>query len=99
MRGDVFASIAMVSLLFNLFFLIGVVMYNSTNNLDEAAYNSAYANLCDKNYSSNLAERQEEAGNSKQAKDVFNAYCRTGEFTEYFDEAVNSYLTDKGHYE
>lgn len=99
MKGDVFASIAIVSLLLNLFFLVAVVMFNSTNNLDEEAYRAAYANLCDKNYEDNLADREVDAEDTQQAADLFNAYCRTGEFTEYFDEAVSNYLTDQGHYE
>ena len=96
-KSDMFAAVAMVSLMLNLFLVVGIVLFFSTNRLDRPAYRAAYANLCGENYNANLRNQPGYDQSPAEAKAVFNAYCRTGDFVDYFDEAVNNYLVDKGY--
>ena len=80
LRSNIFISLALTSILFNLFFFVGIVLFNSTNNLDESLYTAAVGNLCDENYAENLEERMEDSVNPEYEKAIFEVKCQTGEF-------------------
>ncbi len=93
-RADVLGSVAMVSILMNVFFFSGVVLFNATNELDVSLYEAAEKNLCVDNYQENLSEELQAAQDQDEARANFEVECQTGEFTRYFENAVELYLND-----
>lgn len=95
LRTDVLVSIALTSVLLNVFFFSGVYLFQKTNNLDEWMYRVSYNNLCTENYTENLVERMEESTAPEVAKVRFEALCNTGDFERYFDSIFEAYLADQ----
>jgi hypothetical protein len=93
-RSDVIGSVAMVSILLNVFFFSGVVLFNATNELDVSLYEAAEKNLCVDNYQENLIEEINKSEDPQEARTSFEVECQTGEFTRYFENAVELYLND-----
>ena len=93
-RSDVMNSVALVSVLVNVFFFSGVVLFNATNQLDVSMYEAAVNNLCTDNYTENLAREVDESKNPSEAKANFEVVCRSGEFTRYYENAVEAYLNN-----
>ncbi len=92
---DVLMSVAITSLMLNIFFFSGVVLFNGTNTIDESAFRASYSNLCDKNYVENLKERMEDAKSPELAKIQFEVDCLEGDFGRYYQNAVEAYYTDR----
>ena len=90
-RSDVIGSVALVSVLLNVFFAAGVVLFNATNELDVSVYEASVANLCNDNYASNLMDEMETADDPAVAKANFEIVCRSGEFTRYYQNAVEAF--------
>ena len=93
-RADVMGSVALVSVLINVFFFSGVVLFNSTNQLDVSLYEAAERNLCLDNYEENLMDEMEESEDPALARANLEIECQSGEFTRYFENAVELYLDD-----
>jgi hypothetical protein len=90
-KSDVIGSVALVSVLLNVFFFSGVVLFNATNELDVSVYEASVRNLCNDNYDSNLQDEMERASDPARAKANFEIVCRSGEFSRYFENAVEAY--------
>lgn len=95
MQSDMLAAVAMVSILANVFFIIGVGLFITTNKLDKSAYSLAFQNLCIENYEENAKVAAEDAANPDLALIYFDMLCGGGEFDKYHEEAVQKYLKDK----
>ncbi len=93
-RSDVMGAVAMASVLINVFFFSGIVLFNATNQLDVSLYEASKENLCMTNYDDNLADEMNGADNVAQARANFEITCQSGEFTRYFENAVELYLND-----
>jgi len=91
-KSDVIGSVVLVSVLINVFFFTGVVLFSATNQLDASLYNAAVTNLCSSNYADNLSVELDEAKNPDAAKAKFEIMCRSGEFSRYYENAVEAYL-------
>lgn len=96
MQSDMLVSVAIVSVCINIFFFVGVGIYTTTNKLDESAYSVAYSNLCIENYKEN-AKRAVESNpeNPDIALLYFEVACKEGEFSPYYEDAVEAYISDK----
>jgi heme/copper-type cytochrome/quinol oxidase subunit 2 len=97
-KHNVFVSLIVTSVLFNLFFIIGLVTYNSTNTLDEQIYAHAYEQFCqdDTNGNNKVAyiEKYENFNGTKEAAASYDIQCQSGEFWPYHAEAFSEYLQD-----
>lgn len=93
-KSDVFASLALVSILFNVFFFTGVIMFTSTNSIDLSLHRAATTNLCEKNYEANLQKEMNKSTDPALAKTLFEITCQDGDFYRYYDNAVQAYLSD-----
>lgn len=90
---------AITSVLINMFFLIAVITYNTTNKFDESIYKKAVAEFCDQDY-----ENVSSADTGVFVDDVpilpsesYAIECRTAEFEPYYNQAVEDYLKDLGY--
>ncbi len=92
MKVDIVSSVALVSVLINLFFFSGVILFNSTNRLDESLYNASVVNLCHDNYQDNLTNFMNESTNKAAAKANFEIQCRSGDFGRFYNNAVDAFL-------
>ena len=95
LRTDVLVSVALASLLFNVFFFVGVLVFSSTNQLDRNMYDIAFSNLCDKNYTENLNELMEQSDVPELTKLKFEAQCFQGDFVRYYQNALEAYISDQ----
>ena len=91
-KSDVMGSVALVSVLLNVFFMAGVVLFSATNELDASVYEAAVSNLCDHNYNDNLMREMDEASDPTRARVNFEIVCRSGSFTRYYENAVEAYV-------
>ena len=90
-RSDILGSVALVSVLLNIFFFSGVVLFNATSELDTSLYEASVANLCNENYETNLQREMDNADNEAEAKMNFEIVCRSGEFSRYYQNAVEAF--------
>lgn len=93
-KSDVFAAMALVSIMFNVFFFSGILLFNSTNKLDLAMHNASIDNLCVDHYEENLVEQMELSSDPALAKSLFEIRCQSGDFERYYDNAVQAFLSD-----
>lgn len=91
-KFDTMSSLAMVSIMINIFFFSGIVLFNATTRLDVSLYNTAFERLCERNYTENLQNEIDSADDPETAKAVFEVECRSGGFKQYYDNAVEAYL-------
>lgn len=94
-QSDMLVAVAITSLCINVFFLAGLVLFASSNRLDEGVYNVAVDNLCNKHYEQNMNRRAELKDDAKTAMLKFDIICNKGEFSKYYENAVEAYLNDK----
>lgn len=94
MKSDFFASLALVSILFNVFFFTGVVLFRSTNQLDMSLHTAAFDNLCNKNYTENLQEELKASNDPRLTQTLFEIRCQEGDFKRYYENAVQAYIND-----
>ena len=93
-KRDMWVSVAAVSILLNLFFVVGAVLFATTSSLDSAVYRAGYNNLCDKNYAENLNDRMNDEKDEAKALRDFEVLCLRGDFEPYYLNAVEAYLSD-----
>jgi hypothetical protein len=93
-KGDVMGSLAMASILLNVFFLSGILLFAATNQLDASLYNASVKNLCVDNYEQNLSKQLSENQDKdpETTKAMFEVVCVKGEFETYYKNAVDAYL-------
>lgn len=96
MQRDIMASLFIASLLLNVFFLSGVLLFNGTNKLDESVYSTAYSNLCENNYSDNLTDAIDNSKQPITAAMQHEIRCNKGGFEAYYQNAVEAYARDNG---
>ena len=80
MHQDIVVSVAMVSIMINVFFFSGVLLFASTNRIDLEVFDAAKENLCSNNYDQNLGEVLNEANDKVATKALFEVKCQSGEF-------------------
>jgi hypothetical protein len=88
-KSDVFTSIAIVSVLLNLLFLIGVFVLTNTNTYNTGLFNSVRSHYC-KNIDG-LVSRAEELGDSSEALKEWRVNCVSKEFAPFYQEAVKKF--------
>lgn len=93
-KADIFAAMALTSILTNLFFISGLTVYRATSDLDLSLYQAADARLCDDNYAENLVHEMERSSDPSLTKTKMEIICRQGDFVRYYDNAVQAYLND-----
>ncbi len=93
-KKDMLAAIAIVSLMVNVFFFSGVVLFSATNELDISLYEAAEKNLCVDNYEQNLLDEIDAADEPAAARANLEIACKSGDFERYFENAVQLYLND-----
>lgn len=87
---NMLVAVALTSLLINMFFLIGVIIYASTDRLDKALYNNAYTRYC-------LDDDVIVFEEGSLEKSEYEVGCRTGDFGPYYNSALQDYLRDLGY--
>ena len=86
---DIFASIAIASILINVFFLVSVFVLSSRSTYDTSVYNSVKTRYC-KNIDG-VSKRAEAIGNQKDAVDEWKVNCLNDDFKPFFNEAVEKF--------
>lgn len=94
LRTDVLVSVAATSILINVFFIAGLLTFTGTNAIDQEVYDLASKNLCDKHYQENLSEYMEASDVPELTKLKFEALCKTGDFSQYHQNALEAYISD-----
>lgn len=95
---NVLIAVAITSVLLNMFFLIGLVVYSSTNKFDSALLVESTKRYCD-NYTTNMNMVEYFSTPNGIAPDeaAHSITCKQGEFFPYYSNAVNDYLRDLGY--
>lgn len=88
-REDIVKSLAITSILLNIFFLTGIIVLSSTNIFNRGLYNYAQENYC-KNIDA-VVDRAEELGSEKAAIDEWQISCAGKDFKPFLEEAVDKY--------
>ena len=94
MNQDIIVSVAMVSIMINIFFFSGILLFTSTSRLDASLYEASRDNLCVENYVSNLERELEASSDPATTQALFEVMCQSGEFERYYSNAVEAYLDD-----
>lgn len=96
LQNDAIASVFIASLLLNVFFLSGVLLFASTNKLDKSVYDAAFNNLCEENYTDNLADTVEDTSDTPGlARMEHEIRCQRGDFEPYYQNAIEAYARDQ----
>ncbi len=88
-ESDIFASIAIASILLNVFFLISVFVLSNRSTYDTSLYSSVKSRYC-KNING-VIDRAESIGNEKDAVDEWKVNCLSKDFKPFFNEAVEKF--------
>lgn len=93
---DLIGSIAVVSVCMNIFFLVAIGIYVTTNSLDKAVYEQSQLQYCIENYEENLVDfMKNNDANPELARLYFEVECNQGDYSDYQDKAVQQYIEDK----
>ena len=93
-KSDIFAAMALTSVLTNLFFISGLTVFRATSDIDLSLYQTADERLCNDNYAENLVHEMEQSTDPALTKTKMEIICRQGDFVRYYDNAVQAYLND-----
>ncbi len=96
-KQNTLVAVIAASLLINLFFFTGLVIYNSTTQIDISLLNETRAQVCGEDYEDHLAELSAETGDPDAAKIALETTCVKGDFAPYYQGAVNEYKSDLGY--
>lgn len=88
-NSDVFTSIAIVSLLLNVLFLVSLFVLTSTDTFNKDLYSGVKNKYCSN--IQGIRERAEELGSEDKAVREWQVDCVSKEFKPYFDEAVKKF--------
>ena len=95
-KENTLVAVVIASFLVNLFFFTGLIIYNSTTQIDYGVYSTTKDRFCNDNYADYLAGLQENSENYMVDRAALNVECVKGDFAPYFDEAVKEYKSDLG---
>lgn len=92
-KSDLFTSIAIASILFNILALVGLFVLTNTETYDRSVYESVRSKYC-KNIDG-VVKRAKELNNSKKALTEWKVTCLSEEFSPYYKEAIEKFETSK----
>lgn len=88
-HGDLFTSIAVVSILLNILFLVSFLVLTSSDTFDKRFFQSAQNRYC--NNISGLEQRAQELGDDKKALQEWEVDCIGKDFKPFYKEALDKY--------
>lgn len=88
-QSDVFKSVAIASVLLNILFLVSIFVLTSTSTFDRSVYKAARNQYC-KNVDG-LRSRAKELGSEKAALLEIQIDCASGNFTPFYNEAIEKF--------
>lgn len=86
---DIFKSIAITSILFNVLFLAVFLVVTNTSSFDRNIYSAVRSEYC-KNIDA-VKKRAEKLGDEKAALVEWHVTCISDEFAKYHEEAVTKF--------
>jgi len=97
-KENTLLAVAITSVLINLFFIIGVITFSSTSKFDKNIYVEGMMRYCD-DYDEVKEEGVSAIVNGQEVPQevIYDITCKSGEFSVYYDEAVEDYLRDLGY--
>lgn len=87
--SDVFRSVAIVSIAFNILFLASIFVLTSTDTFDRRFYNAARDQYCQN--VDGVRERASELSSEKAAVKEWQVTCVSKEFKPYYNEALEKF--------
>lgn len=87
--SDVFRSIAVVSIVFNILFLASVYVLTNTDTFDRSFYNAARKQYCQN--VDGVRARASELSSEKAAVKEWQVTCVSQEFQPYYNEAIEKF--------
>lgn len=88
-KSDVFTSIAILSILLNVFLLVAVFVFTNPDTYNREVFSNVRARYC-KNVDG-VVERAEQLGDSDAALKEWKVTCVSDEFAPYYNEAVKKF--------
>lgn len=88
-KSDLFTSVAIASLLLNIFFVVGLVVLTNPDTYNREVYENVRARYC-KNIDG-LVDDAEETGNGAQVLAQWKITCVSKEFLPYYKEALKKF--------
>lgn len=89
MESDIFHSIAIVSVLLNILFLVSIFVLTSTDTFDRKFYNSAKSQYCAN--VQGVEDRAEELGSEEAAVREWQITCVSKEYKPFYNESVEKF--------
>ena len=92
-KSDIFTSIAILSIVLNIFLLSAVFVLTNGGTLNQSMLSDLNNRYCS-DASSLKTAKQDAAANgqtSKQALQKFEITCKSGNFAPYYNQALHSY--------
>lgn len=89
MESDVFHSIAIVSVLLNILFLVSIFVLSSTDTFDRKFYNSAKTRYCSN--VQGIEDRAKELGSEASAVREWQITCVSKEYKPFYNESVEKF--------
>lgn len=89
MESDIFHSVAIVSVLLNILFLVSIFVLTSTDTFDRKFYSSAKSRYCAN--VQGVKDRAEELGSEEAAVREWQITCVSEEFKPFYDESVEKF--------
>ena len=86
-KSDVFTSIAIASVLFNILFLASLIVFTSTSLFDHSVFVAARDRYC-KNVDA-VRERAKELGSDQKAVNEWKVTCVSNDFRPFYQEAID----------
>lgn len=78
-------SIAFTSIMLNIFFIIGIVLYNTSPKFEKKVAKYTYVRYC-------TGGASEDYDSSDEDEVTFNeVFCKQGDFSQYWSQAVKEY--------
>ncbi|MCA9308816.1 hypothetical protein KC973_00410 [Candidatus Saccharibacteria bacterium] len=89
MESDIFHSVAIVSVLLNILFLVSIFVLTSTDTFDRKFYNSAKSRYCAN--VQGIEDRAEELGSEAAAVREWQITCVSKEYKPFYNESVEKF--------
>lgn len=88
-NSDIFRSVAIVSIVFNVLFLASIFVLTGTDAFDRSVYNSVYNHYCQN--VDGVRARATELSSEKAAVKEWQITCVSKEFQPYYKEAIEKF--------
>ena len=95
-KENTLVSIVIASFLINLFFFTGLIIYNSTTEIDHGVYVTTKDKFCNDSYAEYLGKLQDTSSDYASDRAALNIECVKSDFVPYYEQAVNEYMSDLG---